>query len=447
MFKLEVDLVHDKILKSCVLFAIPILISNLFQSFYNMMDIAVVSNYLGEASLSAIGSSSSLFRLITSFSLGLGGGFTIVLGRYYGSKDQEKIKKSMAASIVIGAVISIIFIIYAFVGIRPSMTLLNTPESIMDEAVSYLFVIVAFSCVMFLYNLLSSALRAVGNSTMPLLFLIFSSLLNIVFNIIAITVFHLGVAGTAYATIVSQAISSILCILYILKKVNILIPDMKDFFDFDKEIYKELLGQGLSMAMMMTIVNLGTVAMQSEVNHLGETIIAAHTTASSVSGFVMMPLVAISTSLSTFVAQNKGAKQHRRIIEGIKINNYLCWGWSAISILISFVLGPMIVRLISGSENHEILSNAILYMRVYTCFYPVLGTLFNLRNTLQGLGRKITPLISSCIELVGKILFAMFIIPRIGYIGAIFCEPIIWCIMTVELARSYLKQKKLLLAE
>lgn len=436
MINTKVNLLKGNILKSLIVFAIPLFISNLFQQLYNTVDIMIVGNYLGDTSLAAIGASTAVYDLLVGFALGIGNGLSIVVARSYGADDKKVLKKSVAGSIIIGIFITIIIMVISKVLLMPLLRVLNTPVNIIEESYSYISMITLFVGVMFAYNLCAGLLRAIGNSFMPLIFLIISSLLNIGLDILFITRFNMGIKGAAVATIIAQGISVILCIIYIYLKTKILIPN-KTNFNVGKELYKELLGQGLSMGLMMAIVSSGTVILQTAINGLGYLTIAGHTAARKLNSFCMMPIVAMSQSVSTFVSQNKGANQGERIRKSIYYSNLIAISWGIIIAAILFFIAPLLVKILSGSSEAIVINNGARYLRINAPFYGVLGILLNLRYSLQGLGKKILPLISSIIEFVGKIIFVIVVIPRMNYLGVILCEPIIWCFMTVQLIYSF----------
>lgn len=436
MLNTNVDLLKGKILRSLIIFAIPLFIASLFQQLYNTVDIMVVGNYLGDTSLAAIGASSAIFELLVGFALGVGNGLSIVTARSYGAKDENLIKKSVAGSLVIGVGITLIIMIISKLFLFPLLQLLNTPANIIDESYSYISVVTMFVGVMFLYNLCAGILRAIGDSMMPLIFLILSSIVNIVLDIVFITEFNMGIRGAAVATVISQGISGLLCIIYIYKKCPILIPK-KEHFKFDKELYKELLGQGLSMGIMLMIVSAGTVILQTAINNLGYLIIAGHTAARKLSSFAMLPVSALSMSLATFVSQNKGANQGKRIREAVRYSNIISIAWGAVVTLILLLFSPMLMRLLSGSSEPTVIDNGVKYLLLNSPFYAVLGILLNLRNSLQAIGEKLLPLISSIIELIGKIVFVIVLIPSLEYFGVIICEPVIWCLMCLQLVYSF----------
>ena len=438
MLNTKVNLLKGNILKSLIIFAIPLFISNLFQQLYNTVDIMIVGNFLGDTSLAAIGASSAVYELLVGFALGIGNGLSMVAARSYGANDKNLLKKSVAGSIAIGVFITVLIMIISKLYLMPLLKLLNTPANIIEESYSYISIITLFVGVMFAYNLCAGLLRAIGNSFMPLVFLVISSLLNIGLDILFITKFNMGIKGAAVATIISQGVSVILCIIYIYFKSKILIPK-REHFGVGKELYKELWGQGLSMGLMMGIVSTGTVILQTAINELGYLTIAGHTAARKLNSFCTMPVVAISQAVSTFVSQNKGANQGYRIRKSVFYSNLIAISWGVISSVILFFISPIIVKILSGSSEVLVIENGARYLRMNAPFYGVLGILLNLRYSLQGLGQKITPLLSSIIEFVGKILFVILIIPKTGYLGVILCEPIIWCFMTAQLAYAFYK--------
>lgn len=436
MINANVDLLKGKILKSLIIFSIPLFISNLFQQLYNTVDVTIVGNYLGDKSLAAIGACVAIYDLLIGFALGVGNGFSIVTARSFGTKNNELVKKSVAASLGLGAVLVVIIMIISRLFLYKLLKLLNTPDNIINEAYSYISMITIFVGVMFLYNLLASLLRAIGNSITPLFFLIVSSILNIFLDLFFIIKLNMGIQGAAVATVIAQAISVVLCIIYIFKRCKILLPK-KEHFKFDKELYKEMIGQGLSMGIMLMVVSAGTVILQGAINNLGYLVIAGHTSARKISSFTSMPLISLSLSLATFVSQNKGANNVDRIKKSVKYANILAVIWGIIATILLFFLSPIIVKLLSGSDEAEVISNASQYLVINSLFYPVLGVLLNLRNSLQGIGEKILPLVSSIIEFIGKILFVIILIPTLKYFGVIICEPVIWCMMCIQLAYAF----------
>lgn len=436
MFCFKVDLLRDKILKAILLFAVPIFISNIFQQLYNTMDTMIVGNILGDTSLAAIGACGAVYELLVGFALGVGNGLSIVVARSYGANDRELLKRSVAGSIVIGILLTIAIMIISQIGLYPLLQLLDTPKEIIKESYSYISLITVFVGVMFAYNLCAGLLRAIGNSIMPLVFLIISSIINIILDVIFIAYFNMGIQGAAVATVIAQGVSVIMCIIYMFKKTQMLIPQ-KEHFKFDLGLYQELAGQGFSMGFMLAIVSSGTVILQKSINGFGYLTIAGHTTARKISSFGMMPCGTVAASVSTFVSQNRGANNRERIIEGVKTGFKIVIVWGVIATILMFIFARPLVSLLSGSSEAVVLDNGSRYLMINAPFYAVLGILLILRNALQGLGKKIVPLISSIIEFAGKVVFAWLCIPALGYFGVIICEPVIWCLMCAQLIYSF----------
>lgn len=434
--RLEVDLLQGNIVTSLLIFAVPLFISNVFQQMYNAVDTMIVGRYLGDVSLAAIGACAAVYELLVGFALGIGNGLSIVAARYYGSKDEDLLKRSVAGSIVTGIGVTVVLVLISRIFLYPLLELLGTPPDIIEESYSYISLITLFVGVMFAYNLLAGLLRAIGNSVMSLVFLIISSVLNIVLDIQFITGFHMGIEGAAIATVIAQGVSALLCILYIVKCCPVLIPGRRHFC-VGKKLYRELVGQGLSMGLMYGIVSTGTVILQAGINNLGYRIIAGHTTARKIQSFCNMPFSSLGLALSTFVSQNRGAGYKERIRRAVNYANLMVIGWALIISVILLFAAENMVSFLSGSSDAVVLENGAAYLRINGPFYLVLGILLNLRNSLQGLGSKLIPLVSSIIEFFGKILFVAFMIPVLDYLGVIICEPVIWCFMCLQLLWAF----------
>lgn len=437
MKKTAINLTDGPILRSIIAFAIPIIISNIFQQLYNTADIIIVGRFLGQDSLAAVGATAAIFELIVGFALGVGNGMGIIIARHYGARNHRLLKRAVASTIVIGAVLSLLVAVIGSIGMFPLLRFLGTPESIIDQSYAYISIVVLGIAVTFAYNLCAGLLRAVGDSQAALYFLILAAIVNVILDIFCITQLHMGVAGAAVATIIAQGISAILCFVYIKKRVSFLVPSRKDFVR-DDELYLDLLSQGLAMGLMSSIVSLGSVMLQSSINALGPVIISAQTSARRIFSFSTLPFAAIAAAMTTFTSQNLGAEKPHRIAKGFRQASLVAIGWALFAFVFLFFVSPWLNQLISGSSDPALLDNAALYNRIGSAFYIPLALLLILRNSLQGLGQKSAPLLSSFIELAGKVLFVIFIIPHTGYLGVILCEPILWVLMTIQLSYSFL---------
>ncbi|MCI8978510.1 MATE family efflux transporter [bacterium 1xD8-48] len=432
----QVDLLNGPIFRSMLQFAVPVFFSSVFQQLYNTMDTVIVGHVLGDTSLAAIGTATPVYDLLIGFALGLGNGLSIVTARSYGSGDNNLLKRSVAVSLVIGAGISLFITLLTRVALYPFLQLLHTPEEIIGEAYSYVSVITLYTGVMFAYNLCAGVLRAIGNSFMPLMFLIFSSVLNIGLDFLFIAGFDMGIQGAAVATVISQAVSVVLCAVYILKRAEILVPE-RGHFKAGKDLYKEMAAQGFSMGFMHSLVSAGSAILQVGINGLGYLTIAGHTAARKLCQFCLMPMTAMISAVNTLVSQNYGAGKAQRIRSAMKCA-YLYNAYVAVGLtILLLIFAPDMVRIISGSDEPVILENGAMYLRVVAPFYFILGLINDTRTALQAIGQKLLPIISSIMELFGKILFVAVFIPRYQYMAVIFCEPVIWCFMAVELLVAF----------
>ncbi|WP_399540738.1 MATE family efflux transporter [uncultured Gemella sp.] len=439
MKKTSVNLLEGPILRAMIAFAIPIMIANIFQQLYNTVDIMIVGRFLGEESLAAVGATAAIFELVVGFAIGIGNGMGIVIARHYGAGNYEKLKRAVAATFVIGGVLSVIIAVLGNFTLYPLLELLGTPSNIIAQSYEYSYLIVVFVGVTLAYNLCAGLLRAVGDSKAALYFLIFAAIINTVLDIYFIAYLHMGVRSAGIATIISQGISAVLCFNYIRRKTPFLIPTKKHF-TWNKKLYAELLGQGISMGLMFSVVSIGTVILQTSINALGSTIISAQTSARRIMVLALLPIIAMNATITTFTSQNFGARQYRRIVEGLRQTMIITITWSIFISIVLFFASPYLNELITGSNDEELIYQASLYLKISSAFYPALSILVILRNALQGLGQKMMPLVSSIIEMLGKILFVIFIIPSAGYLGVIFVEPILWVIMAAQLYYAFRKE-------
>lgn len=426
------DLTTNSVATGLLWFALPTLLSNIFQQFYNLTDTAIAGHILGDNALVAIGASSTINSLVLTFAGGLNAGFGIIMAQSFGAKDYAKLKKSIAQALVINTVISAIICIIGVTGSKAMLKMLNTPSERLDEANSYIFVILTFIIVPMLYNLESVILRSLGDSKTPLYFLIASSILNIVLDYLIIKYTNIGVMGAAVATVIAQFISVLLCFAVIVKNFKIIRLNKTDFY-FNKSLFTNLLSAGMAMAVMNSIFSIGSIIMQSAINALGEEIIASHLAARKVAEMFMQPLVTLGTACSTFVGQNYGAGKINRIKQAIKFSTLYAFIWSVISFFILFFVGANLGKLITGTTSQTVFENCRMYLKVNAPFYFVLGVLFVLRFSIQSIDRKTPPLISSTMELASKIAAAYIFIPAWDYFGACIAEPLSWTLGAIYL--------------
>ncbi len=419
-----------------IAFAIPLMIGNLFQHVYHLVDTMIAGRYLGSEAIAAIGAVGVIYSLLVNCTWGLNNGYCIILSRFFGAGEKKLFQKAAAAMITLNLTIALLLTAVFLLFLKPAMYLLKTPDDIFAQAHLYIVIIIAGLTTTVLYDAGSGYLRAVGNGTTPLYFLIFSSLLNLFLDVIFVVVLKMGIGGTALATVIAQAVSALLCGIYIFRNYRAYLPSRQDF-RLHKDILKEMFFTGLSMALMESVVSMGSVILQRAINRLGTALITAYTTSCRIREVIMIPLGAIAGAGSTFIGQNYGAGEYKRIVEGNRKMLYMEFLWSLVSIALTFLLARPIILWITVTSDETILSGALLNLWASTlCFFP-LGVLFVLRNTMQAMGHKILPVVSSAIELAIKIISAVLIVPAFGYPGVVAAEPVTWCLCAVFLSIFY----------
>lgn len=435
---MQTDMTKGSPLKTILFFAIPLFLSNLFQQFYNLADTAIVGHILGDHALSAVGSVSTIYGVLTVFCFGLTNGFSILLSQYFGSNDTKSLKKGIAASIQLSVIAAVMLSTLSAIFMKQIMRAIHVSSSLFADAYAYIIIITLGLIVNVAYNLLSSVLRAVGNSKTPLLFLTISSFLNILLDILFIKGLGLGIAGAAYATVLAQAISAALCLVYITARCRELIPQKEDF-RIPKSYYQSLLSSGISMALMYTIVNIGSLILQIGINGLGNGIVAAHITARKISELLMMPVSTVASAQATYTSQNYGAGQKERIKQGIRISCLILFIWSSLSIAIVYLSGRFLVTALTGSSDEAIIRTAVRYLRINLPYYYALSALCLLRNVLQGISHNGFTLFASFLEMAGKIITVLFFVGHYGYTAICYCEPVTWivCCIPVMAASWY----------
>lgn len=432
------DLTKGPIFKTILIFAIPIFFGNLFQLFYSLTDTRIVGTYLGDAALAAVGGSAILCNLLINFVNGMTLGFSVPMARFYGGKHLDKLRKAFALSVWMGLLLCTLIVTFSQLFMDELMVFMKIEESLRADARSYCVVLLCGVFFSFAYNLGASVLRALGNSLTPLLMLVCSSILNVVMDIYFIDSLHLGVFGAGLATVIAQAISAMLCLIYLWKKYPLLHFTMEDLKP-ERGMLKELLASGCSMAFMGSLVQSGTLVLQTSINGLGQNIVVAHTSARKVTEIFMMVFSIVGSAMCTFVGQNVGAGKYDRVRKGLLGAMAFEACWAIIAVLIAFTAAPQLVTMITGTRTEEVLETAKVYLRFNASFYTVVAGVTLFRNVLQGMGSHIVPIVSSSLELVGKVVLAKVMVPLIGYWGVILAEPVSWAIMVIPLAVQLLR--------
>lgn len=427
-----IDLTTGNPTKQMLKFALPVCFGNIFQLFYSLADTRIVGSTLGETSLAAVGATTSISTLLIGFLSGMTNGFAIIVAQQFGRKDEKKIRKTIAGTLLLGFILSIAISLLSLTFLDNILNILNVSPELYGESSLYIKVILIGITATMFYNAFAGVLRAIGDTFAPLMFLIIACGLNIFLDLYFILKLNMGVNGAGLATVISQAFSVVLCIIYMWKRYPMFRVKKSDFL-IKIDLLKKLCFSGFSMGMMMSLVFFGTLALQTAINTFGTNIIVAHTASRKLTEFFMLPFSVFGVTMATYCGQNKGARQPERIKKGIWQALFITWVWGVFVIILSYTVAPKLIYLVTGTENREIIETSQKYLRINTVFYFVPAAISILRNAMQGIGDHVTPIISSGLELIGKVAVVIFLVPSLKYFGIIISEPIVWVIMVIPL--------------
>lgn len=436
---MQLDMTKGRPLPVLLKFTLPLLVGNMFQQVYNMTDTMIVGRFVGAGALAAVGSTGTIMFLINGFAQGITSGFSILTSQRFGAGDERGVKRSVANGILLAILSTMILTVLFSAIMGPLLKIMQTPEDIFPYSYAYIMTISLGMAATMFYNLFSAFLRAVGNSRTPLFFLIFSACLNIVLDLLFILVFDMGVVGAARATIVSQAISAILCGGYIFLKTPILTPERKQW-KLNLMDSKHQLSMGLPMALQFAITASGGLVMQTSVNRFGSEVVAVYTAAEKLEILVEEGMVAMGQAVATFGGQNFGKGDMKRIREGVRaaVSASAVYGIAA-AVIISVVLEPALGIFFSGDiDLTTMMPWARTYMNICAAFFVPLSTIFVFRNIMQGCGYGFLPMMGGTVELVARLITAMIAIRMGSYVMTCFCHPAAWAAAAVFLWISYL---------
>lgn len=433
------DMTKGNEVKLILLFSIPLLIGNVFQQFYNMVDTIIVGRFIGVDSLAAVGAAGSMVFLVNGFVTGLSSGFAVLVSQRFGAKDENGLKKAVASSLILSAIAIVAITAVSIIFAKPLLKLMNTPENIMDDASTYIIIIYSGTVATYMYNILASILRALGDSKTPLYFLIISSILNVILDIVFIVNFSMGVGGAAYATIISQGVSAILCLVYMYKKYTILRLNKEDFH-IKKKYYRTHLKIGIPMALQFSITAIGIMTVQGALNVFGSTVIASYTAASKVLQLVMQPSITFGVTMATYCAQNLGAKKYHRIKEGVEKCSIIAVITSVIAAVVLIVLGKYLVMMFISNPDKEVLMYAQKVLNISAYFFLPLSLIFIYRNALQGIGESFIPMMAGVYELVARAIVAFTLPKFIGFTGICLADPVAWFSAAIPLGITYFRR-------
>ena len=434
---MELDMTKGSPAKLITRFIIPIIIGNIFQQFYSMADTIIVGRFLGIKALGAVGATGTVCFLILGFAQGLTTGFTVQTAQCYGAGDMQGLKRSVYSAGFLSVIVTVIMTILSVTYMDTILTWMHTPSDLYDMAKGYIIVICSCMGFSILYNLMAGILRAIGNSVIPVVLLVISAVLNIVLDIVFISVFQWGVEGAAYATVTSQAVSGILCIFYVWKKVPIL-HFGKEHTRLSGQCVRNQLGVGIPMALQYSITAVGTIIVQSALNMLGSVVVASFSAAMRVQDIVTQPFGAMGATMATYGAQNRGVGDLDRISKGAKVATIMTIVYSVVIYGVMLAIAPYVVRLFV-TENIEAVYG---YVKTYitmsgACFIP-LGLIFVFRNLLQGCGYGFLPMLGGVIELASRGIGSMLAHRNLTFVGVCMADLSAWVTAGVFFTILYL---------
>lgn len=428
-------------LKIILLFSVPVLLGNLFQQFYNMVDTIIVGRYLGEEALAAVGSTGCLMFLVLGFANGIAQGFGVMISHSYGAKDYKLLKHYVALSLILTIIVSAVLTIITVLGSRQLLLWMNTPENILELANDYIQVIFAGIILTMAYNVAAGILRGIGDSKTPLYFLILSSFLNIFLDIFLIVVIPLGTAGAAYATIISQGVSAVFCYIYMFRKFDIIKIKKEDIY-LDRVGIINMLSVGVPMALNYSVTAVGTMIFQSAVNVFGSSVVAAYTAASKVCNIATQTMPTLGTAMATYCGQNLGAGKYDRIFTGMRQAFFLCIVAAGLGAVICTFGGRFIVSWFISNPTEEIYTYAMQYLQIISIYMLPLAWIFAYRNALQGLNQGFIPMVSGGVELVCRYIVILLFAEPFGYKGICYADPVTWIVTSALLMFTYFKWKR-----
>ena len=430
------DMTEGPPLKLILGFFIPMLFGLLFQQLYNMADTIIVGKFLGVKALAAVGSTGSINFMIIGFCLGVCSGFAIPVAQKFGEKNMKALRRFVANSGWLAAIFAVVMTFAVCIFCRDILVLMQTPEDIIEGAYSYIFVIFLGIPATYLYNLLSCTIRSLGDSTTPLIFLVFSSVVNVLLDLFTILVLDMGVAGAGWATITAQAVSGILCLTYMRRKFTILKMDEEEWKP-DRHYMKILCNMGIPMGLQYSITAIGSVILQTSVNSLGSMAVAAVTAGSKISMFFCCPFDALGSTMATYGGQNVGARKLDRIDKGLKAGTLIGCIYAVAAFAVLLFMGQWVALMFVDPGETEILKNTQLFLIANSLFFiPLLGVNV-VRFMIQGLGYPRLAILAGVCEMAARSFVGFCLVPLFGYLAVCIANPVAWIAADLFLIPAY----------
>ncbi len=431
------DLTTGSPMKIFIMFSIPILLGNLFQQLYNMVDTIIVGQYLGEEALAAVGTTGCLMFLVLGFANGIAQGFGVMIAQAFGAGNHKQLRHFVALIVVLTILVSLILSLPTTIFSKNLLMLLNVPDNILAMADSYIKVIFAGLILTMAYNVEAGILRGVGDSKTPLYFLLLASVLNIILDFVLIVFAKMGTAGAAYATVIGQGVSAVLCFIYMHVKFPLLRLSREDFY-YDWDNSKKLLSLGIPMAINYSITAIGTMILQAAINVFGSSVVASYTAASKIINLTTQTMPSLGTTSATYCGQNLGAGKYGRIYKGMRCGFVLCAIVGVLGAVVSLIAEPWMISMFIPNPTAEAMGYAHIYLvRACTCMIP-LAWIFVYRSAMQGLNQALVPMLCGTVELVSRFLVIAIVSKPFGYSGVCWTDPVCWLVTGVMVLAAYL---------
>ena len=435
------DLTNGNPMKLILNFAIPLLFGFLFQQFYNLVDTMIVGRFLGVDDLAAVGATGSINFLVIGFCMGVCNGFAIPVSHKFGAQDYVGMRKYVANCVWLGIIFSVVMTVATAVLCRDILIWMRTPENIIDGAYEYIFIIFLGIPTVYLYNIVAGVIRATGDSKTPVIFLVLSSVINIVLDLYFIISLHMGVAGAAWATVISQGVSGVACLVYMVKKFEILRIHREEW-KVDGHMMMVLCGMGVPMGLQYSITAIGSVILQTAANTLGSAAVAAMTAGGKIGNFLACPFDAMGSTMATYGGQNVGAGKLDRLGKGLFACSIFGIIYSIVAFIIMYFAGGTLCGLFVTDASKELLDSSREFLLINAAFFIPLVFVNVIRYMIQGMGFSTFAILSGVFEMIARTLMGIFIVPAFGFTGACFASPLAWIMADIFLVPAYFYVKR-----
>ncbi len=438
---MEKDMTKGSPMRLILGFAVPLLFGLVFQQFYSMVDAVIVGHYLGVDSLAAVGATGSVNFLIIGFCMGVCNGFAIPIAQEFGAKHEGELKRFVANSVWLSIVFAVVITITVSLLCRPILQLMRTPVNIINGSYDYIIIIFLGIPVVFLYNMTAAILRSLGDSKTPVVFLVLAAVMNIFLDVFCIVILPMGVAGAAVATVVSQAVAGLACLIYMRKKFTILKLSREEC-RWNRNCVSKLCNMGIPMGLQYSITAIGSVILQSAVNGIDSNAVAAVTAGSKVSMLLVCPFDALGSTMATYGGQNVGAGDLDRVDRGLKDCTKLGFLYSLIALGAVFLFGKQLLLLFLDAEEEQIIANAYYFMRISALFYFPLALVNIVRFLIQGMGFSKLAVFAGAFEMLARGLAGFLLVPVFGFVAVCLASPLAWIFADAFLIPAFFHVRK-----